>query len=43
MDLTEIGWGGTDWIHLAHDRGQSKTLVNMLTNLWAPKILEILV
>jgi hypothetical protein len=20
MDLREIGWGGTDWIHLAQDR-----------------------
>jgi hypothetical protein len=22
MDLTEIGWGGMDWIDLAHDRDQ---------------------
>jgi hypothetical protein len=21
MDLTEIGWGGTDWIHLTQDIG----------------------
>jgi hypothetical protein len=22
MDLREIGWGGMDWIDLAHDRDQ---------------------
>jgi hypothetical protein len=22
MDLREIGWGGMDWIHLAHDGDQ---------------------
>jgi hypothetical protein len=22
MDLTEIGWSGMDWIHLAQDRDQ---------------------
>jgi hypothetical protein len=22
MDLSEIGWGGMDWIHLAQDRSQ---------------------
>jgi hypothetical protein len=21
-DLREVGWGGTDWIDVAHDRGQ---------------------
>jgi hypothetical protein len=22
IDLTEIGWGGTNWTNLAHDKGQ---------------------
>jgi hypothetical protein len=30
MDLTEIGWGGMDWIDLAHDRYQSRALLNMV-------------
>jgi hypothetical protein len=34
MDLGEIGWSGMDWIHLAQDRDQWKTLVNMVMNLW---------
>jgi hypothetical protein len=29
MDLTEIGWSGMDWINLAQDRDQFRTLVNM--------------
>jgi hypothetical protein len=28
MDLTEIGWGGMDWIHLAQDRDQWRALMN---------------
>jgi hypothetical protein len=32
MDLGEIGWGGMDWIELAHDRDQWRALVN----LWVP-------
>jgi hypothetical protein len=28
IDLTEIGWGGVDWIHLAEDRDQRRALVN---------------
>jgi hypothetical protein len=28
MDLGEIGWGGMDWIDLAHDRDQWRALVN---------------
>jgi hypothetical protein len=35
MDLREIGWGGIDWIDLAHDRDQWRALVNMVMNLWA--------
>jgi hypothetical protein len=33
MDLREIGWGGMDWIDLAQDRGQWRTLVNTVINL----------
>jgi hypothetical protein len=33
MDLTEIGWGGMDWIHLAQDRDQWWDLVNTVKNL----------
>jgi hypothetical protein len=33
MDLREIGWEGVDWIHLAQDRDQWLTLVNMIMNL----------
>jgi hypothetical protein len=28
IDLTEIGWNGMDWIHLAQDMGQLRALVN---------------
>jgi hypothetical protein len=28
MDLRDIGWGGMDWIDLAHDREQWRALVN---------------
>jgi hypothetical protein len=33
MDLREIGWGGMDWMDLAHDRDQWRALVNMVMNL----------
>jgi hypothetical protein len=36
MDLRETGWDGMDWIDLAHDRGQWRTLVNMVMNLRIP-------
>jgi hypothetical protein len=29
MDLTEIGWGGMDWIDLAQDRDQYSTHFHM--------------
>jgi hypothetical protein len=32
-DLREMEWGGIDWIRLAEDRDQWRTLVNMVTNL----------
>jgi hypothetical protein len=36
MDLTEIGWGGIDWIDLAQDRNQWRALVNTVMNLRVP-------
>jgi hypothetical protein len=33
MNLTEIRWGGMDWIDLAQDRDQWKALVNTVMNL----------
>jgi hypothetical protein len=36
MDLTEIVWGGIDWIDLAQDRDQWRALVNMVMNLQVP-------
>jgi hypothetical protein len=36
MDLGEIGWGGMDWISVAQDRDQWRTIVDMVMNLWTP-------
>jgi hypothetical protein len=36
MDLLEIGWGGVDWIGLAHYRDKWRALVNAVVNLWVP-------
>jgi hypothetical protein len=36
IDLSEIGWGGVDWIGLAHDRDKWGALVNAVMNLRAP-------
>jgi hypothetical protein len=36
MDLTEIGWDGMDWIELAQDRDQCRTLVNTVMNFRGP-------
>jgi hypothetical protein len=33
MDLTEIGWGGIDWIDLAQDRVQWRAIVSTVMNL----------
>jgi hypothetical protein len=33
MSLTEIGWGGMDWIDLAPVRDQWRALVNMIMSL----------
>jgi hypothetical protein len=36
MDLREIGWDGMDWIELAQDRDQWRSLVNTVMNLRVP-------
>jgi hypothetical protein len=36
MALREIGWGGMNWIDLAQDRDQWRSLVNMVMNLQVP-------
>jgi hypothetical protein len=33
MDLWDVEREGVDWMHLAEDRGQLQTLVNMVMNL----------
>jgi hypothetical protein len=33
MDLREVGWQVVDWIHLAEDRDQWRTVVNAVMNL----------
>jgi hypothetical protein len=37
MDLREIGSDGIDWIDLAHDRDQLRTLMNTVINLRVPQ------
>jgi hypothetical protein len=34
INVTEIGWLGVDWIHLAWDRLQWWALVNTVMDLW---------
>jgi hypothetical protein len=36
MVLSEIGWGGVDWIGLAQDRDKWRALVNSVKNLRVP-------
>ena len=36
MGLQVVGWGGTNWIHLAHDRDRWRALVNAVMNLRVP-------
>jgi hypothetical protein len=36
MDHKEIGWGGMDWIELAHDKDQWWALVNTAMSLQVP-------
>jgi hypothetical protein len=33
MNLRDIGWEVVEWMYLAQDRGQWRTLVNMVMNL----------
>jgi hypothetical protein len=33
MDLSEIGWKGVNWMHLAQDKNQWRDFVNMVMNL----------
>jgi hypothetical protein len=43
MDLGEIGWDGVDWIDVAQDRNQCRSLVNTVMNLRVPiKCWEVL-
>jgi hypothetical protein len=35
MDLSEIGFGYVDWMHQAEDRGEWRSVVNTVMNLWA--------
>jgi hypothetical protein len=34
--ILEIGWGGMEWIDLAHDRDQWRALVNTVMSLLVP-------
>jgi hypothetical protein len=36
MDLREIVWDGVDWIDMAQDRDQWRTLVNTVMKLRVP-------
>jgi hypothetical protein len=36
MGLTEIGWGGMDWIDLAQVWDKWRALVNTVMNFWVP-------
>jgi hypothetical protein len=36
MDLQEVGWGGMDWIDLAHDRDRGLALVNVVMSFRVP-------
>jgi hypothetical protein len=36
MDLSDTGWEGVDWMHLAQDRDQLLALVNTVINLRVP-------
>jgi hypothetical protein len=36
MDLLEISWDGVDWIGLAQDKDNWRTIVNAVMNLRVP-------
>jgi hypothetical protein len=40
LDLRDIGWDGMNWIDLAQDRDQRRSLVNTVMNLRVPKYVE---
>jgi hypothetical protein len=36
MDLSEMGWKGVNWMHLAQDRDQWRALENTVMNFRFP-------
>jgi hypothetical protein len=36
VDVRKIGWGGMDWIDLAHDRDKWRAVVITVMNLLVP-------
>jgi hypothetical protein len=36
INLSEVGWGGRDWIDIAQDRDQWRALVNTIMNIRVP-------
>jgi hypothetical protein len=36
MNLIEIGWEGVDWVYLAQDMDQWRSVVNTVINLCFP-------
>ena len=36
MDLTEVGWGGMNWVLLAQDTERLRAVVNAIMNLRVP-------
>jgi hypothetical protein len=36
MNLSEIRWGGVDWINLAQNKDQWRALANTIVNLRVP-------
>jgi hypothetical protein len=38
MEVTKVGWGGINLIHLVQDRDQRRAIVNTVINLRVPKM-----
>jgi hypothetical protein len=36
-DITELGWGGMNWIDVTEDKGQWRSLLNTVMNLRSPQ------